>query len=287
MLGRGAVPTKPSSPSPEEDEDELIKSLTAEFLAEFAEIPELPEKFWDDMDHKKNEDGKELDMNFNFEDFRKPSPARVFKSMLRGAYKAVPGCLALFPLDTIRTRLQATNSEQLLTSGKRFHSLYDGLGPALVYAAFLGAYEDIRTDLPLMFSLPAIRAFTDFLVRVPFEVSNSTHDIHDTVQLVPIPLSPKRCLCVCDAGGEAASAGGLGQDVAGGHVVSHDFQGADGLLYGLGGDGTEGPPRVLLAPPVARHVHVSRSQVTQGRPAAFGHHIIIDTVSRGPHWVAR
>jgi hypothetical protein len=170
MLGRGAGPTKPSSPSPEEhkdqDEDELETSYQAELRAET--------RLWDESGDKENEDSKELDKSFD--DLFKPSRARVFKSILRGAFTAVPVCLALFPLDTVKTRLQASNSEQLLTSGKLVHGLYDGLGPALVGAAFLGAYDNLRFYLPSRVYLPAIRVFTDWLIRVPFEVSSSAHD---------------------------------------------------------------------------------------------------------------
>jgi hypothetical protein len=97
--------------------------------------------------------------------------------MLLGMVTDIAGLVALFPLDTIKTRLQATNSKHLLMSGKLFHGLYDGLGPALMSAAFLSAYGRLRRNMAThntsarLVERLAAGAFTDFVISVPFEVS--------------------------------------------------------------------------------------------------------------------
>jgi hypothetical protein len=94
--------------------------------------------------------------------------APVIKAMLPDlvAHIAIP--LALFPLDTIKTRLQTTNSKQLLASGKLFHSLYDGLVPEVARAAILFALDGSRLT-----SYEMIR----WGISVPFEVTEAAMQI--------------------------------------------------------------------------------------------------------------
>lgn len=113
-----------------------------------------------------------------------PTTAQLFiTGMLSGAAAGMSVDLTLFPLDTIKTRLQASNSKQLLASGKLFQGVYDGVGPALVAsapacAAFFGAYDTLKRYLSLhIASAPLVNLLaaaggdlTQSVVRVPFEV---------------------------------------------------------------------------------------------------------------------
>jgi hypothetical protein len=91
-----------------------------------------------------------------------------------------------YPLDTIKTRLQASNS------GKLFKGVYDGVGPTLVFTAFnhIGSVC-IRTPvlehylaLPHTARAPSVillaammRWLAGYLVWVPFEVSHHAHTL--------------------------------------------------------------------------------------------------------------
>jgi hypothetical protein len=162
--------------------------------------------------------------------------------------------LVLFPLDTIKTRLQATNSEQLLTSGRRFDGLYDGLGPELVRAAVFFALDSrLMMQLTTHLRIPVrwkVHEVIKFAIGVPLEVTEAAVNTSQKRSSNILQQSSWRsstsepCLCLSHVGGKAASAGGLGQDVAVGRVVSHGFQGAHGLVHGLGGNGSEGHARV-------------------------------------------
>jgi hypothetical protein len=97
--------------------------------------------------------------------------------------------LVRYPLDTIKTRLQADKS------GKLFKGVYAGMGPALAFTAFRIIYAETpvlehylslpvlenylslphAARAPLVILLAVVRWLAGFLVWVPFEVSSSHH----------------------------------------------------------------------------------------------------------------
>lgn len=97
--------------------------------------------------------------------------------------------LVRYPLDTIKTRLQADKS------GKLFKGVYDGMGPTLAFTAFRIIYAETpvlehylslpvlenylslphAVRPPLVILLAVVRWLAGFLVWVPFEVSSSHH----------------------------------------------------------------------------------------------------------------
>lgn len=111
-----------------------------------------------------------------------PTTAQLFVTgMLSGAIAGMSVDLTLFPLDTVKTRLQAASKPPL--GAKLFEGMYDGVGPALVAsapacAAFFGAYDTLKRYLaqhiasaPLVNLLAAAGGdLTQSVVRVPFEV---------------------------------------------------------------------------------------------------------------------
>lgn len=92
--------------------------------------------------------------------------------------------LTLFPLDTIKTRLQASANTKF--SLDLLRGVYDGVGPGLVAsapacAAFFGAYDSFKRGLSARFPDPKCAPLvnmvaaaggdlTQSVVRVPFEV---------------------------------------------------------------------------------------------------------------------
>ncbi|CAM9541992.1 unnamed protein product, partial [Chrysoparadoxa australica] len=100
-----------------------------------------------------------------------------------GAVAGTTVDLILFPLDTVKTRLQATAGAKF--SLKIFKGIFDGVVPAIAASApcaavFFGAYDSLKTLLgektdekwaPFVHSAAAAGAdLTQSIVRVPFEV---------------------------------------------------------------------------------------------------------------------
>eukprot|EP00624_Nannochloropsis_granulata_P006753 evm.model.NODE_51229_length_18078_cov_23.847383.4 len=91
--------------------------------------------------------------------------------------------LTLFPLDTIKTRLQASANTKF--SLDLLKGVYDGVGPGLLAsapacAAFFGAYDSFKRSLTARFPDPKLAPIVNMLaaaggdltqsvVRVPFE----------------------------------------------------------------------------------------------------------------------
>ncbi|CAM9964937.1 unnamed protein product [Choristocarpus tenellus] len=103
--------------------------------------------------------------------------------LISGAVAGTTVDLVLFPLDTVKTRLQATAGAKL--SLKTFEGLFNGVAPAIAASApcaavFFGAYDTFKTVLTkklpekyaaLAHSGAAAGAdLTQSIVRVPFEV---------------------------------------------------------------------------------------------------------------------
>lgn len=103
--------------------------------------------------------------------------------LLSGAAAGMAVDLTLYPLDTIKTRLQASSNARF--SLKTLQGIYDGVGPAIAAsapacAAFFGAYDSLKRYLtrrvgdqygPLVNMAAAAGGdLTQSVVRVPFEV---------------------------------------------------------------------------------------------------------------------
>eukprot|EP00612_Vaucheria_litorea_P001680 CAMPEP_0171455120 /NCGR_PEP_ID=MMETSP0945-20130129/2143_1 /TAXON_ID=109269 /ORGANISM="Vaucheria litorea, Strain CCMP2940" /LENGTH=323 /DNA_ID=CAMNT_0011980299 /DNA_START=1 /DNA_END=969 /DNA_ORIENTATION=+ len=103
--------------------------------------------------------------------------------LMAGAVAGTTVDLVLYPLDTVKTRLQAVQGSE--TSLNIFKDIFDGLGPAILASApcaavFFGAYDTLKrvigaslhSDMaPIAHCLAAAGAdLTQSLVRTPFEV---------------------------------------------------------------------------------------------------------------------
>lgn len=103
--------------------------------------------------------------------------------VLSGAFAGATTDIILFPIDTIKTRLQSKAGIQF--SVKVLANMYNGIGPALAASApcaatFFGAYDSIQRYLtpkfkeehqPAVFVLAACGGnLAQSLIRVPFEV---------------------------------------------------------------------------------------------------------------------
>lgn len=113
------------------------------------------------------------------------TPGQAFLTgLLSGAVAGITVDLTLFPLDTIKTRLQASSDTKF--SLKLLQGVYDGVGPGLVASApacatFFGAYDFLKRTLSSRWSdakyAPLVNMaaaaggdLTQSVVRVPFEV---------------------------------------------------------------------------------------------------------------------
>jgi hypothetical protein len=175
--GRGAKAAKRSSPEnhDEEDTDHETDDETDDETHD-----ETNDETDDEMDDETDDemDGEE-------DDSVPASWAEPFKLDVPRYMVAALRVLLPFPLDTIKTRLQAANSEQLLTSGKLFHGLYDGLGPEVARAAIVFALDDsgLTTQLRTQLRIPVqwkIHEIIKFAIGVPFEVTEApVHKSHE------------------------------------------------------------------------------------------------------------
>lgn len=119
----------------------------------------------------------------------KPSPSAIFRiALISGAVAGFTVDAILFPLDTLKTRLQIATTEAARRPGALLSGLYAGFGPAVLAsapaaAAFFGVYDYLKRTLADRFSNVSDR-YTPFFhmlaaaggdvasstVRVPFEV---------------------------------------------------------------------------------------------------------------------
>lgn len=119
----------------------------------------------------------------------KPSPSATFQiALISGAVAGFTVDAILFPLDTLKTRLQLAASGTARKPGALLSGLYAGFGPAVLAsapaaAAFFGVYDYLKRALSDRFS-DASGRYTPFFhmlaaaggdiasstVRVPFEV---------------------------------------------------------------------------------------------------------------------
>ena len=113
------------------------------------------------------------------------TPGQAFLTgLLSGAVAGITVDLTLFPLDTIKTRLQASANTKF--SLDLLKGVYDGVGPGLLAsapacAAFFGAYDSFKRSLTARYPDPKLAPIVNMLaaaggdltqsvVRVPFEV---------------------------------------------------------------------------------------------------------------------
>lgn len=113
------------------------------------------------------------------------TPGQAFLTgLLAGAVAGITVDLTLFPLDTIKTRLQASANTKF--SLDLLKGVYDGVGPGLLAsapacAAFFGAYDSFKRSLSARYPDPKLAPLVNMLaaaggdltqsvVRVPFEV---------------------------------------------------------------------------------------------------------------------
>lgn len=121
--------------------------------------------------------------------------------LLSGAVAGTTVDLILYPLDTVKTRLQATAGAKL--SGSTFKGLFNGVAPAIAASApcaavFFGAYDAMK------------RVFTD---KLPDDYATVAHagaaagaDIVQSVVRVPFEVVKQRVQAGVDASGRAALA---------------------------------------------------------------------------------
>lgn len=119
----------------------------------------------------------------------KPSPSETFQiALISGAVAGFTVDAILFPLDTLKTRLQLAASGSVRKPGALLSGLYAGFGPAVLAsapaaAAFFGVYDYLKRTLSDRFSDASDRYTPLFqmlaaaggdvassTVRVPFEV---------------------------------------------------------------------------------------------------------------------
>lgn len=121
--------------------------------------------------------------------------------LLSGAVAGTTVDLILYPLDTVKTRLQATAGAKL--SVKTFEGLFDGVAPAIAASApcaavFFGAYDTLK------------RVLTD---KLPDDYASVAHagsaagaDLAQSVVRVPFEVVKQRVQAGVDSSGRAALA---------------------------------------------------------------------------------
>lgn len=119
--------------------------------------------------------------------------------LLSGAVAGTTVDLVLYPLDTIKTRLQATAGAKL--SVKTFQGLFNGVAPAIAASApcaavFFGAYDSLKRVLTE--KLPKDRA------SVAHAGAAAGADLVQSVVRVPFEVVKQRVQAGVDASGRAA-----------------------------------------------------------------------------------
>ena len=105
--------------------------------------------------------------------------------LISGALAGLAVDLALYPLDTLKTRIQAANG--FLASGG-FARIYSGLSPVLLgsvpsAALFFSTYEAVRKHTNSILMASVAGETVACLVRVPVEVYKQNRQVHQTLSI--------------------------------------------------------------------------------------------------------